>query len=182
ASDLATFLEQDYTEHNRPNDNAKYGSFDKGKKGQYSRPDTSQPPYKKQNTSSSFTGSTDGTKRNTRFMGTCFSCARVGHKASDCKSSERNWGKSDQGKSEFKPYEQKPNEQKSLGQKSYGAQGQWKGPTDRMAEKRPGQVFAIGQEERDMVMADASSQTKPPESHIYAVMSRDGEANGTLIE
>ncbi|KAF5193398.1 hypothetical protein FRX31_017015, partial [Thalictrum thalictroides] len=83
-------------------------------------------------------------------MGTCFSCGRVGHKASDCKSSERNWGKSDQGKSEFKPYEQKPNEQKSLGQKSYGAQGQWKGPTDRMAEKRPGQVFAIGQEERDM--------------------------------
>ncbi|KAF5194084.1 hypothetical protein FRX31_016329 [Thalictrum thalictroides] len=53
---------------------------------------TSQPPYKKQNTSPSSNGSTDGTKRNTRFMGTCFSCGKVGHKASDCKSSERNWG------------------------------------------------------------------------------------------
>lgn len=175
ASDLATLLEQDFLEHGRPNDYAK------GKKVQHSRPEASQPPYKKQNSNSSSTASTDGTKRN-KFLGNCFTCGKVGHKAFECRVPERNWVKTDQRKLEGRSYEPKMNEQKISGQKSYGSQGSWKGPADRAPDKLHGQMFAIEQVEGDMVMTDTPSQVEPPQGRVYTGMSRGGEASGTLLE
>ncbi|KAF5192376.1 hypothetical protein FRX31_018037 [Thalictrum thalictroides] len=150
ASDLATLLEQDYVEHNRPNDNAKYGSSGKGEKVQHHREEAPHPPSKKQNTDS-FSASTE-TRKPLKFHGTCYTCGRVGHKAIDCVVPERRWLKQDQGKSETTPFEKKTYAKELSESRSQGYSA-WKEPTDFTTDKRSGQVYAIGQGEQDSIRA-----------------------------
>ncbi|KAF5193892.1 hypothetical protein FRX31_016521, partial [Thalictrum thalictroides] len=89
ASDLATLLEQDFIEHNQPIDHAKYGSSDKGEKMQHPRLDTTIPSQKKQNTSSSSSASTDETTQS-KFLGTCYTCGKVGHRFYECERNRAN--------------------------------------------------------------------------------------------